>query len=91
MELLDPVNQLEMRAEFITGIVEVAQLCNWTQSQVEDLRRHLLEELAYIDNLMYDTYDRTSNREVAYVTWEAHMEDLRRWLSLIFGIKIKYV
>lgn len=89
--VLSPVSQLEMRAEFVSGIMEVSQLCNWPEHQVEELRILLLEELTYIDNLMYDVFEQTERYDLAYAVWEAHMEDLRRWLSLILGIKIKFV
>lgn len=91
MPFLDPVNQLEMRAEFIQGVMSVAHLCNWSEEQAEELRFLLLEELASIDNFMYEVYENTEQRDVAFTVWEAQMENLRRWLSLILGIKIKYV
>ncbi len=91
MSILSPVQQLAMRAEFISGIMEIAQLCNWPKRQSEELQDLLLEELAYIDNLMYEVYETTEKQAVAFAVWEAHMEDLRRWLSLILGIKIRYV
>lgn len=89
--VINPVQQLEMRAEFLSSILNVVGLCNWELSKIEDLQKFLLEELCYIDNLMYEIYERTENQELAFSVWEAHMEDLRRWLSLILGIKIKYV
>ncbi|MBD3260335.1 MAG: hypothetical protein GF334_01435 [Candidatus Altiarchaeales archaeon] len=80
-----------MRAEFIQGIMEVARLCNWPEKQAEELRSLLLEELASIDNFMYEVYESTEQRDVAFAVYEAQMENLRRWLSLMLGIKIKYV
>lgn len=91
MYTLNPVSQLESRAEFVEGIMQVAELCNWPEEQAEDLRGLLLEELTYIDNLMYDVYEATEDQRTAFLVWEAHMEDLRRWLSLILGIKLKFV
>ena len=89
--LLPPVHQLQMRLEFMQGILEVALLCNFTKEQLEEIQSILLEELAYIDNLMYEVYEQTGERGVAAAVWEASMEQLRRWLSLITGIKIKYI
>ena len=80
-----------MRAEFVEGIIEIANLCNWPKKKIDDLQILLLEELAYIDNLMYDVYETTENQKTALLVWEGHMEDLRRWLSLILGVKIKFV
>lgn len=91
MYTLNPVSQLLSRAEFMEGIMQVAELCNWPEEQSEDLQSLLLEELTYIDNLMYDVYEATDDPRAAFLVWEAHMEDLRRWLSLILGIKIKFV
>lgn len=91
MYILNPVKQLQQRADFLEGILEVAKLCNWSDKEMEDLQDQLLEELAYIDNLMYDVYEETENRHLAMAVWEASMENLRRWLSLILGVKIKYV
>lgn len=89
--LLPPVHQLQMRLEFMQGILEVGLLCNFTKEKLEELQSILLEELAYIDNLMYEVYEKTGDRAVAAAVWEASMERLRRWMSLITGIKIKYI
>jgi len=89
--LLPPVHQLQMRLEFMQGILEVGLLCNFTKEKLEELQSILLEELAYIDNLMYEVYEQTGDRAVAAAVWEASMERLRRWMSLITGIKIKYI
>lgn len=89
--LLPPVHQLQMRLEFMQGILEVGLLCNFTKEKLEEIQDILLEELAYIDNLMYEVYEQTSDRTMAFAVWDASMERLRRWLSLITGIKIKYI
>jgi hypothetical protein len=89
--VLDPVNQLEMRAEFISRVIELVILCNWPEQKIKELQELLLEELAFIDNLMYEVFEETGRHDIAYATWEAYMEDLRRWLSLMIGIKIKFV
>lgn len=91
MVVLDPVSILEQRRDFLEGIIEVARLSNWSERAIEGLRDYLWEELVDIDNAMFDVYEKTGNKLPAYLTWEARMEDLRRWLSLIFGIKIQYV
>jgi hypothetical protein len=80
-----------MRLEFIQGVLEIGALCNFTQEQLDEIQGLLLEELAHIDNLMYDVYLQTGQRDVAFAVSEACMEKLRRWLSLITGIKVKYV
>ena len=91
MGYLDPVSVLEQRLEFLEGITEVATNCNWPPEAVQELHDYLLNEVIKIDNLMFDTYTATQNRELAYLIWEGHMEDLRRWLGLILGIRIKFV
>ena len=91
MEYLDPVDQLEMRAEFIEGVVNIAQLSYWDDQRIEEFRNMILDELASIDNMMYDIYEETGDREAAVYSWEEEMEKLRRWLSLIFGVKVKYI
>lgn len=89
--LLDTVSVLEHRLGFLQGIEEVARQCNWTPDQIQELHDYLLDEVIKIDNLMFDTYAETENPQLAYLIWEGHMEDLRYWLGLILGIKIKYV
>lgn len=80
-----------MRLEFMQGILEVGLFCNFTKEKLEEIQDILLEELAYIDNLMYEVYEQTNERTMAFAVWDASMERLRRWLSLITGIKIKYI
>lgn len=91
VHLLPPVHQLQMRQEFMQGILEIGLLCNFTKEQLEEVQDILLEELPYIDNLMYEVYERTGDRDIAVAVWNASMEKLRRWLSLITGVKIKYI
>jgi len=88
---LDPVSVLEQRLEFLEGITEVAKNCNWAPEKVQELHDYLLAEVIKIDNLMFDTYEETQDHALAYLVWEGHMEDLRRWLGLILGIRIKFV
>ncbi len=88
---LTAVSILQQRVEFLEGIADVAKDCNWTDEETQELLDHLIEELVDIDNLLYDVYEQTLNKEVAFLVWENRMEDLRHWLSLILGIKIKYV
>ncbi len=91
MITLDPVSILEQRLEFLKGITDIAALCNWPPEEIGYLHDHLLEEVIKIDNLLFDTYESTDDPELAYFTWEAHMEDLRYNLGLILGIKIKFI
>lgn len=91
VHILPPVHQLLMRLEFMQSVLEVGLLCNFTKEQLENIQDILLEELSYIDNLMYDVYEQTEDREVAFTVWNASMERLRRWLCLITGVKIKYI
>jgi hypothetical protein len=88
---LDTVSVLEQRLEFLESITEVATNCNWAPERIRELHDYLLDEVIKIDNLMFDTYEETQDHELAYLVWEGHMEDLRRWLGLILGIKIKFV
>ena len=88
--LLDPVYQLEMRLEFIHGVLEVGFLCNFNKKRLEEIQEILLEELSFVDNHMYEVFEQTGDREIAVDVWEEGMEGIRRWLSLITGIKIKY-
>jgi hypothetical protein len=88
---LDTVSVLEQRLEFLKGITETALMCNWSPGRVAELHHHLLDEVIRIDNLMFDVYEETRSPELAYLVWEGHMEDLRHWLGLILGIKIRFV
>lgn len=88
---LDTVAVLEQRLEFLEGITSVAAECNWAPEEIQELHDYLLDEVIKIDNLMFDTYAETESPELTYLVWEAHMEDLRHWLGLILGVKIKFV
>ena len=88
---LTAVSILQQRVDFLEGIADVAKDCNWTDAENQELLENLTEELVDIDNLLYDLYEKTFHKEVAFLVWESRMEDLRHWLSLILGIKIKYV
>jgi hypothetical protein len=88
---MDTVSLLEQRLGFLEGMKETARLCNWTEEEVEDLALLVLEEIIRIDNLLFDTYEATENRDLAVAVWDASMEDLRHWLSLILGIRVKFV
>ena len=80
--LLPPVHQLQMRLEFMQGVLEVGLLCNFSKEKLEEIQDILLEELAYVDNLMYEVYEQTGEREVAFAVGNASMEKSSRWLSL---------
>ena len=88
---LSVVSILQQRVDFLEGIAEVAKDCNWPDEEVEGLLEHLTAELIDIDNLLYDVYEQTLNKDIALLSWENRMENLRHWLSMILGIKIKYV
>ncbi len=88
---LSPVEVLEQRLEFLENILEIATLCNWTVGDMQDLKNYVLHELITADNIMFDTFEEIGNRELAYLRWEGHMEELRHWLALILEVKIKYV
>jgi hypothetical protein len=87
----DPIYTLQQRQEFLSGVTEIARLCNWSEKEVQGLHEHVWGELVGIDNLMFKIFERTRSRDLAYCVWNNHMEDLRRWLSLITGIRISYV
>lgn len=70
---------------------EIVRLCNWPEKDIQDLKDHLWYEVVRIDNILYETYENTQDHRLAYIKWEEQMEDLRRWLSLITGIRIKYI
>lgn len=88
---LDPVSVLEQRLEFLQGLVEIATLCNWTEKEILDLTDYIHNELIRIDNLTFDVYEQSEDEDEAYSVWDSEMEDLRHWLSLVLGIKIRYV
>ena len=98
MKTPDPVAVLGQRVLFLAGIVEVAVLCNWGLADIYKLRCHAHDRLIEIDNLRYDLIDAseeieddTSGEERANYVWHALMEQLRKDLSLILGVKIKYI
>lgn len=97
METPNPIAVLEQRIVFLTSIVEVAHLCNWTDNDIQKLKERINEQLISIDNARYDLIDTGEEAEDDYseeranFMWHALMEQLRKDLSLILGVKIKYV
>lgn len=89
--MLDPIRILEQRREFLEGVIEVAAACNWSETQITELRDCLWDTLVDIDNSMFEVYEQTEDRHLARATWEARMEELRSWLGRIFGVKIRYI
>jgi len=88
---MDTVGILEQRLEFLEGMRETAKLCDWPDEKVEEFIEMLLLEVIRIDNLLFDTYEATENRMLAVGVWNASMEELRHWLMLILGIKVKFI
>ncbi len=91
MFYMDTVTILEQRLGFLEGMKDTAKLCDWSDADVEDLGAVLLQEVIRIDNLMFDTFEATENQVLAVSTWEDSMEELRHWLTLILGIKVKFI
>ncbi len=97
METPDPVAVLEQRIMFLSSIIEVAQLCNWRIKDILTLKNHVHGRLISIDNIRYDLIEFSEEdgeehgEERANYVWHALMEQLRKDLSLILGVKIKYV
>lgn len=98
METPNPVAVLEQRIEFLIGVIEVAQLCNWSSKDIQELKEHTFDRLVEIDNIRYDLImwgEEVANNEYseerANYMWNVLMEQLRKDLSLILGVKIKYV
>ena len=88
--MLDPISILEQRKDFLEGILEIAEACNWAASDIEDLRACIWETLVQVDNEMLRLQSATDDYYLAHKVWEVRMEDLRRWLARILGVKIKY-
>ncbi len=97
MESPNPVAVLEQRVTFLASIVEVAQLCNWSLKDTQRLKDHVHAQLIEIDNTRYDLIelgeeaDDEYSEQRANFMWHTLMEQLRKDLSLILGVKIKYV
>ena len=97
METPNPVAVLEQRAIFLKSIKEVAHLCNWNKRDIRKLNQRIHERLISIDNVRFDLIEwgleeKEDDGEVrANYVWHVLMEQLRKDLSLILGVKIKYV
>jgi hypothetical protein len=89
--ILNAVSILQQRAEFLEGVASIAKDCNWAPQEVQELLEHLSKELVNIDNCLYDVYEQTRSKELAFLAWESRMEDLRNWMSRILGIQINYI
>ena len=97
MESPNPVAVLEQRVTFLASIIEVAQLCNWRLKDIQRLKNHVHDQLIAIDNTRYTLIEAGEvegdeySEERANFMWHALMEQLRKDLSLILGVKIKYI
>lgn len=91
MVYMDTVSILTSRLEFLESIKELAALCNWNTKDVEELYFYVLEEIIKIDNLLLSGFGTEESARQALLVWETNMEELRHWLSLIIGVKIKYI
>jgi hypothetical protein len=89
--VVNPTWVLRQRQEFLGGMEEIVRLCNWSEKDIQDLKDYLWDDVVRIDNILYTVFEETNDHRLAYIKWEEEMEDLRRWLSLITGIKIKYI
>jgi len=87
----DPILILQDRAQFLNSLVEVATICNWPKKRIEELRDYVYNEMVRIDNLLYDVFEATDDKEEAKRLWHEEMESLRYWLSLVLEVKIKYI
>jgi hypothetical protein len=88
---LDPVSVLEQRVDFLESIKRIAELCNWSKTDTDDLKVYVNNRLITIDNILFDVYEKTGDYILGCSIWEDNMENLRHWLSLVFGVKIKYI
>lgn len=86
-----PIYTLQQRHEFLEGVRELTRLCDWTEEEASVLLEQVWQELVGIDNTTFDTLIKTGNQEAAHLVWEKGMEETRYWLSLILGIKIKFI
>jgi hypothetical protein len=97
VEAPNPVAVLEQRITFLASIEQVAQLCNWASKDIQMLKNHVNDQLIAIDNTRYDLIESSEEEDDGYseeranFLWHALMEQLRKDLSLILGVKIKYV
>ncbi len=88
---LNAVEVLEQRLEFLEGIKDIVIQCNWSSRDVQDLYDCVLEEVIKIDNLMFYVYEETKDPNIACLLWERRVEELRYWLQLIIGVKVKFI
>ena len=89
--MLDPVDTLQRRQDFINEVCELASLCNWQEEEIRGLSYQLWEELVKVDNTALVSMMETLDQERSHEVWERGMEGIRYWLGLVLGIKIKYV
>ena len=91
MKGLDPVSILKQRGHFLENVSDVATMCNWTIKDTKELKDYVHTELIRIDNLLFDIYKDVQDPDIAYIVWDNEMEELRHWLGMILGVKIRYV
>jgi len=97
VETPNPVAVLEQRAVFLKSIEDVAGLCNWNKKDIRTLKQNIHERLIGIDNIRFDLIEwgieenETHGEERANYVWQSLMEQLRKDLSLILGVKVRYI
>lgn len=89
--LIDTVEVLIHRLEFLQNLEYTAKQCNLLSTQMEELYNYASEELIKIDNLLFTVYAKTEDPQLAWTVWESHMNDFKHWLELMLGIKVKFL
>ena len=89
--MLDAVETLQHRLEFIDTACELARLCDWKEKEVAELAEQLWDELVQVDTAALRKMDEGTDEAEAYQVWEEGMENIRYWLALVLGIKIRFV
>lgn len=88
---MGPVQVLKQRKRFLENIINIALDQERDELFVRDFKHRLHKKLIDIDNLVFDIYETTKNKDEALRYWEREIEQLRVWISTELKIDIEYV
>lgn len=91
MPIGDPALTLIQREAFLQDTLELARLCNWSEDQIKGLRKYIWQKMVETDNKIIHSLEQHNDQMEALSIWTDGMEQIRYSVSLMLGIKIRYL
>jgi len=91
MPIGDPALTLIQREAFLQDTLEIARLCHWNEKQLKGLKSYIWQKLVEVDNKIIDVLEQSNDEIEALNIWTEGMEEIRYSVSLMLGIKIRYL